>query len=360
LNFEIELIDFKETKKPKWEMDPAEKISSAKIHKEKGVALFKEKNFGKAAEQFEEGHSFLENLGNIEITNEITELRSSLLLNIANCNNNLKEYNKTIDAINKALKIKEAPKCYYYRGLAHTYLNDFDLARADFEVLAKLLPNDQDTVKNCLNILEQRKKEKEKNETKLYKSLFKSSLYDDKPQKLTSLPQVDPTNPKIFFDISVDGKDPKRVEFELFAKQVPLTAENFRALCTGEKGGKLHYKGSIFHRIIKGFMMQGGDFENANGTGGSSIYGAKFNDENFTYPHTEGGLLSMANSGPNTNGSQFFITFKETPWLDGKHVVFGRVIKGLDYINEIETIESDSQDKPKVEVRIIDSGEIKN
>ena len=240
------------------------------------------------------------------------------------------------------------------------------MAKTDFEKLGQLLPNDPDTVKNCCNIMEQRKKEKEKNESKLFKSFLKTNLYDDIPQKLSSIPKFDPSNPRVFFDISIGGKNPNRIEFELFKKNVPLTAENFRALCTGEKSnsssgsGKLHYKNTIFHRVIKGFMMQGGDFENANGTGGSSIYGNKFNDENFIFPHSEPGLLSMANSGPNTNGSQFFITFKETPWLDNKHVVFGRVIKGMEIVNEVENIESDSQDKPSIKVEIVDCGELKN
>ena len=105
-------------------------------------------------------------------------------------------------------------------------------------------------------------------------------------------------------------------------------------------------------------MMQGGDFENANGTGGCSIYGKKFDDENFYYKHSKSGLLSMANSGPNTNGSQFFITFKETPWLDGKHVVFGRVTNGMDVINEVEEITTSDQDKPTKEVKIVDCGQL--
>eukprot|EP00920_Eleutheroschizon_duboscqi_P001668 GHVT01004178.1.p2 GENE.GHVT01004178.1~~GHVT01004178.1.p2 ORF type:complete len:173 (+),score=12.28 GHVT01004178.1:1464-1982(+) len=137
-------------------------------------------------------------------------------------------------------------------------------------------------------------------------------------------------NPRVFFDISIDGRPAGRLEFELFAKDAPRCAENFRALCTGEKGmgtsGKpLHYKGCGFHRIIPQFMCQGGDFTKGNGTGGESIYGEKFADEPFVHKHSTPFLLSMANAGPNTNGSQFFITTASCSWLDGKHVVFGKV-----------------------------------
>lgn len=149
----------------------------------------------------------------------------------------------------------------------------------------------------------------------------------------------------------------ERVVFELFA-DVPKTCENFRALCTGEKGGKLHYKGNKFHRIIKGFMMQGGDTTRGNGTGGESIYGEKFADEGIWYPHTHKGILSMANAGPDTNGSQFFICYGATPHLNEKHTVYGRVIHNYALCEKAEAIKTGAQDVPSVPVQIVDCGEL--
>ncbi|MCJ1272596.1 Peptidyl-prolyl cis-trans isomerase [Puttea exsequens] len=169
----------------------------------------------------------------------------------------------------------------------------------------------------------------------------------------STAPRSNPS--KVFFELTVNNGPPATVVFDLYDNVVPKTAANFRALCTGEKG--YGYQGSTFHRIIPGFMIQGGDFTAGNGTGGKSIYGNKFEDENFARKHTKPYLLSMANSGPNTNGSQFFITTVPTPHLDGKHCVFGEVVEGQQFIKAIEEVGS-SSGTPQSKVKIVRCGTV--
>jgi len=174
-------------------------------------------------------------------------------------------------------------------------------------------------------------------------------------------PPAATTNPVVFFDLTLGGEPLGRVKMELFANVTPRTAENFRQFCTGEtkdqRGKPQGYKGCKFHRVIKDFMIQGGDFLNGDGTGSTSIYGGKFADENFTLKHDTAGLLSMANSGPGTNGCQFFITTVPTPFLNNKHVVFGKVIDGMDVVKKVENVRT-TRDKPNQDVSISQCGEM--
>ncbi|GMF18415.1 unnamed protein product [Phytophthora lilii] len=170
---------------------------------------------------------------------------------------------------------------------------------------------------------------------------------------------------RVYLDVSIGGSRAGRVEFQLFP-DLPKTTENFRALCTGERGvGRatgcaLHYRRVPFHRVIRGFMLQGGDFSRRDGTGGESIYGGKFADESFRYRHCRAGLLSMANAGPDSNGSQFFITTAPTPHLDGKHVVFGEVVRGMDVVRKMENVDTVAKDRPAPMQAVVieDCGEV--
>jgi peptidylprolyl isomerase len=342
LNFDVELLNFGPKKKEKWELSDAEKISEATTLKDKGGALFKAGEYAQAADAYSDAADMLDDVA------AATELWVTCQLNTAQAFLNLKSYPSAAEKASLALgKDPNNLKALYRRGLARNHLGLAEEALADLSCALELDPENKpvksEIVKSKKLIQEAKKKTKA-----MYGNMFsKISMYDDKQVPLSAVVHSG-DNKKVFFDISIGDEPAGRIVMELYNSVVPKTAQNFLSLCRGDAGDattgqKKHYKGSAFHRVISGFMIQGklsppssfrshpptsssagGDFTRGDGTGGESIYGAKFADENFIVKHTEAGLLSMANAGPNTNGSQFFITAGPTPHLDGKHVVFGR------------------------------------
>eukprot|EP00826_Nyctotherus_ovalis_P046383 TRINITY_DN5236_c0_g1_i4.p1 TRINITY_DN5236_c0_g1~~TRINITY_DN5236_c0_g1_i4.p1 ORF type:complete len:325 (+),score=123.70 TRINITY_DN5236_c0_g1_i4:73-1047(+) len=304
---------------------------------------------------YKEGIKFLRDTEESKQTDKSKALWISLHTNLCIISNSQSNWSETIKYADKVLhRYENNPKARYLRGVAREGLGMYEEALGDFEVSLKENPGDE-KLKQEIERCRRKRKEMVAKEKKVYGNMFKASLYDEKKMPVSEVPKYDKENVRVFMDIKKGEEPAKKVIFELFSKDVPKTAENFKCFCTGEKVEK-GYKGNKFHRIISGFMMQGGDVVNGDGTGSTSIYGKQFDDENFVYKHFGAGLLSMANSGPNTNGSQFFITFGKTPHLDGKHVVFGRVVKGMSTIREIEKVKTGSNDLPSEDVVIENCG----
>ena len=300
-------------------------------------------------------------------TPELDRLKIAILQNMSVCTNNTEDYRETIVNCTKAIEIDaNATKALYLRSVAHMKSGDLDEAMADIKAAIKIAPTDGN-LRNQFEAIKKEKASKAQKQKKGFAAFFAEGVYNEKEAvKVTkrhdTLPAFNPENPQTYFDITIgtegeEGFESGRVVFELFA-DVPKTCENFRALCTGEKGEQFHYKGNCFHRIIAGFMMQGGDTTMGNGTGGMSIYGDRFDDEQIWYPHTHKGVLSMANAGANTNGSQFFVCYGPTPHLDQKHTIYGRVIHGFDICEKAEQVEKGASDKPLKDVKIADCGEL--
>ena len=362
LKFEIELLSAQERRPTKWMMNDEEKTKIAIKLKEDGNNWFRDKSYKEAEGFYREAISHLDSIQNSNA--EVKTLKKTILVNVAIVCNKSQLWAECVRAWTQSLSIdSENPKALYNRGIAYRHLKHYEESLNDLKNAVKRNPNDK-AIRNELELCREEKKVYDKNQQNVFQKFFKEGVYEEKSKSSsikTELPPYNSSNPKWFFDIKIGEQEPQRIIFELFKDQVPLTVENFRWLCTGEKSTesqKLHFKDSILHRIIPKFMAQGGDFTNFNGTGGHSIYGKNFNDEGVWLPHLTGGLLSMANRGPNTNSSQFFITFVKAHWLDGKHTVFGRVIKGKSVLIELENVKTAENDKPITDVKVIDWGEV--
>jgi peptidylprolyl isomerase len=392
LIFDCELIH---TEKDKNSYTNAEQLEMAKGLKTEGTTAFTGKDLKTAIEKYMEAEQWLklikpagtehdhnepvdydedhghhhhdEGAPNDPIFLESRTMLKAIYSNLALCNIKSNQFTEALSYCNLVLSVdRDNTKALYRHAVACRNLGMFDEAKNSIDYASSLEPENKDLKREATLIAKAHADAVAKEKKKFGGFFRKMDMYDDK-QNVVGDPS-DGKNPRVFFDIQI-GKDGEqkegRIVMELYANVVPKTAENFRCLCTGEKGtgasGKpLHFKDSYFHRIISGFMAQGGDFTRGNGTGGESIYGEKFQDENFKIKHTSRGQLSMANAGPNTNGSQFFITFGATPHLDGKHTVFGKVVEGMDILDAMENVKTGAQDKPEDSnaVYIKDCGEI--
>jgi len=277
-------------------------------------------------------------------------------------------YRKALESCDRALHYEpRSVKAHFRKALAYQHLHEFDNARQHFDTARQIEPHNKE-VRLALEACKQAHASATEADNKLYSKVMKKAvgtLYFDRMETANGVHELVKPNPQVWLQFAISAAPPTaRVVLELWADKMPKTAENFRALCTGQKGvhpltrAAMHYKGSPIHRVIDGLMIQGGDFVCLDGTGGASIYGAYFADEGFETKHTEPGLLCMANAGRDTNRSQFYITTAAAPHLDGRHVVFGKVLEGMETIKAIEVLPTDDNDRPLVKVSIEDCGQM--
>ena len=371
LNYEIELVCIGDNDSNACLecMSYEEKMQWGKLLKSEGVSKFKANDISGAKECFLKTIPFLKTMDvNKEEEREGVELYLTILSNLCNCYNKEKEYTSVINFASIGLTIKPYAKLLYFRAIAYAYNEQFDNANEDYENLEKFFQennkeennnnNIEQTLKYVRYILDNRKQIYNDKNKQYSRAFYRQSLYFNKFIDFHTLipPKgVNLENPIVFFEIKIGEKNVGKIEFELFKDITPITSENFRCLCLGNNDG-MTYKGTYINKIIKDFVIGGGDLEKTSEK--KCIYGEYFNDENYTYVHCRRGLLTMDNEGKNKNNSKFLITMKYIPWFDGKHVVFGQVINGMEIINQIEELETDDNDKPLVSVLIENCGEI--
>ena len=370
LTFEIELkgINYKSTEDSLENLTYEEKLQWGKLLKKNGVDKFKENDIQGARECFVKALSFLRYMSpQKEEEKEGIDLFLAILSNICNCYNKEKDYDSVFKFATIGINIRPTQKLLYFRTIASAYLEGVESAEKDLNELINLFSanNEQNseeveqTINYLKSIIEIRKKIYLEKNKKYSRAIFRQIYYNNKSIKHEIiLPRKIPNinNPFVFLEIKINDEIIGKIEIELFRDIVPITVENFRLLCNGTENG-LTYKNSEFTKLIKDFGLYGGELQN-NKDKDKCIYGEYFDDENYTYCHCRRGLLTMDNDGKNKNNSKFIITLKYIPWFDGKHVVFGQIIKGLEILNQIEDIETDNDDKPLKKIMIINCGEI--
>ncbi len=371
LLFEVEMLSFEPKRKALYDMTPEEKVQTAQELKEEGTKLFKNGQFEDSAERYFEATAYLlpetplsdsEEDDTMDVDLNTLEMKGLLItcyLNASQAHLSGKKWADALNMANNALEHdKKNVKGLFRKGCAERRMDRFAEAKEDLLAAYHIDPTNAAVKKELASLKHDIVSNRAKDKATYGGFLDKVDMYDDKIKEMWIGPL-----PRCFLDISIGGIPAGRIVVELFANRVPKTAENFRSLCVGDKGNattgdKLYYKGSCIHRVIKGFMMQGGDFTNGDGTGGEAIYGPTFKDENLKQVHNRKGLLSMANSGPDTNGSQFFITFEAAVHLDRKHVIFGEVVEGYEIVKRISELKTGDQDRPEDDVIIADCGEL--
>mmetsp|Transcript_75815 Transcript_75815/g.214355 ORF Transcript_75815/g.214355 Transcript_75815/m.214355 type:complete len:474 (+) Transcript_75815:122-1543(+) len=364
LKFTIELLTGKKPAAPEPKDEgkaPAgeeQRIERATEAKERGNALTKESEFERARDAYQEALNLLRacKATELELLRSKNKLRLACLLNLAQCSIKLEDFAAAVRHATEALAIEpRSCKALYRRGVARMSSGDLPESHADLLEASRLDPRSAE-VRGSLQECKDRIAQCHEWDKTAFGGMFGK----------TPVPQIIARDraklTKAWLTFQIGDASPQRMRLLLYSDTVPRTAENFRALCTGERGlGKckqpLHYKRTLLHKVVPRSILEAGDIENYDGTGGESIYGPTFEDEGFGDIHHRRGLLSMSNRGPDTNNSKFFITLRSLPQFDGKHVVFGEVAQGMDIVEAIEKIETTFPDKPVTQVAIIDSGE---